>query len=70
MVAIINIREKWIEIIIDYIQDGKLPKDRHLARKLVQKALRYTIIREKLYMCSYSEPHTLCVTSKYDLTNP
>lgn len=69
MVAIINTMENWTDKIIDYIQDGKLPDDRQLARKLVQKALRYTVIRKKLYRCSYSEPH-MCITSRDNLTNP
>lgn len=44
MVDVINALENWMDEIIDYIRDGKLPEDHHLVRKLVQKASKYTII--------------------------
>lgn len=56
-----------MEEIIDYIWDGKLPEDCSLARKLIQKASRYTVIHEKLYWRSYSRSHSLSITSEVNL---
>ena len=67
VVVVINVRENWMEEIIDYIRDGKLAEDRNMARKLFQKASRYTVIRGNLYWRSYSEPHSLSVTLEVNL---
>lgn len=62
VIVFIDTRENWIDKIIDYIRDRKSLEDRNFAIKLVQKALRYTVIRGMLYRCSYSGLHPLSIT--------
>lgn len=37
VVVVFEAQENWMDEIIDYIQNGRLPRDHHLARKLVEK---------------------------------
>lgn len=67
VVAIIDARENWIDETIDYIRDKKLPEDHNLAKNLIHNSPRYAVISGKLYLYSYSKPHTLCVTPKTGL---
>ena len=53
--------DQWYEDIVTYIREGSLPDDKKEARKVVQKAARYSIISGCLYKRSYSGPYLKCV---------
>ncbi|XP_038685770.1 uncharacterized protein LOC119985551 [Tripterygium wilfordii] len=56
--------ENWTTSIIKYIRDGTLLLDKGKKRRLITKAVCYTIFREHLYKKSYSSPLLRCVTPK------
>ena len=49
-------KDDWMNSIIDYLKDSKLPEDRNQARKLRLKAAKHTLIDEVLLRKSFSGP--------------
>ncbi|XP_075649780.1 uncharacterized protein LOC142620265 [Castanea sativa] len=47
--------------IISFLQDGHLPQDPKDARKIKQRATRFTILNDRLYKRGYSLPYLKCV---------
>ena len=52
----------WMTPIVNYLENGFLPKDRNQARKLMYQLPRYTILDGRLYRRGYSMPLLRCVT--------
>ena len=52
----------WMTPIVDYLENGILPKDRNQAQKLMYQLPRYTILDGKLYRRGYSMLLLRCVT--------
>jgi hypothetical protein len=51
-----------MDLILDYLKNNKLPKDRKAADLIKRKALKYWVSREEsLYKRSFSGPCLLCV---------
>ncbi|XP_062080822.1 uncharacterized protein LOC133785619 [Humulus lupulus] len=54
-------KESWASPIISYLKDGVVPTDKREARRLVYKAVRYTLIDGILYKRGFSVPLLRCV---------
>ncbi|XP_057811428.1 uncharacterized protein LOC131025645 [Salvia miltiorrhiza] len=51
----------WMTPITDYLAQDTLPDDRNEARRLKAQAVRFSIIRGKLYKRSYNGPYLRCI---------
>ncbi|XP_075636554.1 uncharacterized protein LOC142608758 [Castanea sativa] len=54
-------RENWMSLIIIYLKDGRLLKDKSEARKLRVRATKYVLINEVLYKRGFSQPYLRCL---------
>ena len=54
--------ENWMTLIVVYLKDGMLPKDKDEARKLRIKAAKYVLIDEMLYKRGFSQPYLRCLS--------
>jgi len=55
---------EWMEPIISYISEGKLPSDKWKARKLKAQAARFVLVDTKLYKWRLSGPLMTCVEAE------
>ncbi|XP_077251906.1 uncharacterized protein LOC143891152 [Tasmannia lanceolata] len=53
----------WLDEIINYLLDGKLPEGKKEERKVVQRAARFSLDGENLYKRSYTLPYLKCLWS-------
>ncbi|XP_077226453.1 uncharacterized protein LOC143859723 [Tasmannia lanceolata] len=51
----------WIDEIIEYLRNGKLPEAKKEARKVTQRAARFSLDGESLYKRSYTFPYLKCL---------
>ncbi|XP_077216011.1 uncharacterized protein LOC143850671 [Tasmannia lanceolata] len=51
----------WMDKITDYLRSGKIPKGKKEARKVIQKAVRFSLDGESLYKRSYTLPYLKCL---------
>ncbi|XP_077219764.1 uncharacterized protein LOC143853954 [Tasmannia lanceolata] len=51
----------WIDEIIDYLRSGKLLKEKNAARKVIQRAARFSLDGENLYKRSCTLPYLKCL---------
>ncbi|XP_077246004.1 uncharacterized protein LOC143885837 [Tasmannia lanceolata] len=51
----------WMDEIIDYLLSGKLPEAKKEARKVIQRAARFSLDGESLYKRSYTIPYLKCL---------
>ncbi|XP_077225786.1 uncharacterized protein LOC143858988 [Tasmannia lanceolata] len=51
----------WMDETIRYLREGKLPEDKKVARKVVQRSARFSLDRENLYKRSYTLPYLKCL---------
>ncbi|XP_077225010.1 uncharacterized protein LOC143858238 [Tasmannia lanceolata] len=51
----------WMDEIIEYLRSGKLPEAKNEARKVVQRAARFSLDGESLYKRSYTFPYLKCL---------
>ncbi|XP_077248387.1 uncharacterized protein LOC143888001 [Tasmannia lanceolata] len=51
----------WMDEIISYLRDGKLPEDKKEARKVIQRAARFSLSSDILYKRSYTLPYLKCL---------
>ena len=54
--------DDWMKEILDFLQESFIPKDKTKARKIRLKDARYTIVREVLYIKSFSGPLLKCLS--------
>ncbi|XP_075652789.1 uncharacterized protein LOC142623281 [Castanea sativa] len=54
----------WMNPIVAYRKDGKLPNDKEAARKLKVKAAQFVLIKNILYKRGFSRPYLRCLTSE------
>lgn len=52
-------KPSWMDPMLIYLKDGKLPQDKAQAQSIAYKATRYTLIDGTLYKRSFSMPY-LC----------
>ena len=48
------LKDSWMDPIIDYLQDSRLPEDRNQVRKLRLKATRHLLLEGVLFKKSFS----------------
>ena len=61
-IHIVSNRPNWMDPILDYLKNDKLPEDRRAADLIKQKAPKYWISKEgSLYRRSFSGPYLPCV---------
>ena len=61
-ILIASVRPSWMDPILDYLKDNKLPEDQKAADLIKQKTPKYWISKEgSLYRRSFSGPYLLCV---------
>lgn len=61
LVLPIQHKPSWVDEIIAYPRDEKLPEDREEARKARLRATRYLLIGEDLYKRSFTLPYLKCL---------
>ena len=47
--------------ILSYLKDGRLPSNPEEAKKIKKRAVRFTILNDKLYKMGFSQPYLRCV---------
>jgi ribonuclease HI len=61
-VCSVNSQSSWMDPILSYLVDNKLPEDRKEAKMIKRKAPKYWVSKEGLlYRRSFTEPYLLCV---------
>ncbi|XP_077237190.1 uncharacterized protein LOC143878861 [Tasmannia lanceolata] len=51
----------WMDEIIEYLRNGKLPEAKKEARKVIQRAARFSLDGENLFKRSYTLPYLKCL---------
>ncbi|XP_077222201.1 uncharacterized protein LOC143856047 [Tasmannia lanceolata] len=51
----------WMDEIVEYLRSGKLPEAKKEARKVIQRAARFSLDGENLYKRSYTLPYLKCL---------
>ncbi|XP_077249430.1 uncharacterized protein LOC143888977 [Tasmannia lanceolata] len=51
----------WMDEIMNYLREGKLPEEKKEARKVIQRATRFSLDGENLYKRSYTLPYMKCL---------
>ncbi|XP_077231999.1 uncharacterized protein LOC143865605 [Tasmannia lanceolata] len=51
----------WMDEIIEYLRNGKLPEAKKEARKVIQRAARFPLNGENLYKRPYTLPYLKCL---------
>ena len=54
--------ENWMNPIITYLKDGRLPERKDVARRLRIRSTRYVLIDEVLYKRGFSQPYFRCLS--------
>ena len=57
----IQSENSWMNPILSFLQDGRLPQDVEEARKVRKRAARFTIMNDSLYKRGFSMPYLKCV---------
>ena len=61
-IHVVNDQPSWMDPILDYLKNNKLPEDRKEADMIKRKALKYWVSRKRsLYRWSFSGPYLLCI---------
>ena len=63
-VKTIDAQPSWMDDIVIYLKDDKLPEDRDLARKVRYHAEHYLLLNEKLYKRGVSTPLLRCLNDE------
>ncbi|XP_077249462.1 uncharacterized protein LOC143888970 [Tasmannia lanceolata] len=51
----------WMDEIVSYLRDARLPEDKKEARKVIQRAARFSLSGDDLYKRSYTLPYLKCL---------
>ncbi|XP_077251929.1 uncharacterized protein LOC143891180 [Tasmannia lanceolata] len=51
----------WMDEIMGYLRDARLPEDKKEARKVIQRAARFSFSGDNLYKRSYTLPYLKCL---------
>ena len=62
--SINNEPHSWMDLIIIYLQHGKLLENKNEAKNLRIRAARYAIIGNHLYRKSFTRPYVRCLNSE------
>ena len=57
-------QDEWMTLIVHYLKEGWLPKDKIEARKIQIRETRFIIIDNVLYKRGYSLPYLRCANSE------
>lgn len=61
----IEVGSSWMDLLVLFLRDRTLPKDKSRAKKIQRKAPRYWLFEEqKLYKCLFFRPYLFCVQPK------
>lgn len=60
-VIYVQSKGNWMDPILTYITDGKLPPETSEARKIKIRSSRFTILNDKLYKRRFSQPYLKCL---------
>ena len=64
LVEAIDFEPSWMDDIVVYLKEDKLPGDRDLARKVRNHAKHYILLNDKLYKRGVSTPLLRCLNNK------
>ena len=56
----IESEENWMTLIVAYLKDGRLPKEKDDTRKLRIRSTKYILMDEVLYKRGFSQPYLRC----------
>ena len=60
--AVVTLEPSWMDPIIDFLADDRIPDDKKEANKIHRVATRYWLFRDrKLYRRSFGGPYLLCL---------
>ena len=63
--TVATLRPSWMDPIIDFLADDRIPDDEKEANKIRRVAARYWLSRDrKLYRRSFGRPYLLCLHPK------
>ena len=51
----------WMTPIMSFLQDGHLPQNTEVAKRIKKRVLRFTILNDALYKRGFSMPYLKCV---------
>ena len=51
----------WMNLILPFLRDGRLPPNSEEARKIKKRAARFTVLNDELYKRGYSQPYLRCI---------
>ena len=51
----------WMNPILSFLRDGRLPPNPEEARKIKKRAARFTVLNDELYKRGYSQPYLRCI---------
>ena len=57
----VNAFPSWVDLIFEYLMEGKIPENKNKARRIKYQATRYTIMSGKLYRRGYAMPYLRCL---------
>ncbi|XP_052189979.1 uncharacterized protein LOC127799798 [Diospyros lotus] len=57
----LNLEPSWMDPLVSYLKDGRLPKSDLEARELKRRAQKFILINEELYKRSFTQPLLRCV---------
>lgn len=57
LIYLVTFHDNWMDPIIAYLKEEKLPEDKFKARNLILKIVRYVIIAETLYKRGFLMPY-------------
>ncbi|NAU72111.1 reverse transcriptase-like protein, partial [Klebsiella pneumoniae] len=56
-----NTVDDWRQPFIEYLQEGKLPREKSLAHQIKQRSMSYTLVNNTLYRRSYDQLWLRCL---------
>ena len=57
----VNASPSWVDLIFEYLMEGKIPEDKNEANRIKYQANKYTIMNGKLYRWGYDMPYLKCL---------
>ncbi|KAI5323199.1 hypothetical protein L3X38_032271 [Prunus dulcis] len=64
LICTIDHSPTWMDPIIQFLQNQRLPIDSAEARRVLHRSARYLIINGAIYKCSFNLPYLRCLTPK------
>ena len=57
----VHTRSGWMDPILSFLRDGRLPPNPEEAKKIQKRAARFTVLNDELYKRVFSQPYLRCI---------